>query len=158
MPFSMTPTAAQPSSLASLQSQRPQQQTEARAAHPAAASDAAGADVLVSISAAARAAAETTTPHDRAQTGAGQTLPPDADISTNPVSAVGAGTRLDAPVAAEASQPVRAAAQVQPSGSDPAPREPDAATTDRNQAVQLYLENATRPDNQPPPSTIRASA
>ncbi len=39
-----------------------------------------------------------------------------------------------------------------------APREPDAPTAESNPAVQRYLESASLPDNQPPPSPFRTSA
>lgn len=37
-------------------------------------------------------------------------------------------------------------------------REPDASSASTNAALQLYLENAVRPDNQGPPSAFRESA
>ncbi|HRP95995.1 MAG TPA: hypothetical protein PL143_07065 [Rhodocyclaceae bacterium] len=111
------------------------------------------ADVLVSLSAAGQAAAAPAAANTTEATPAAAP----ATIAT-PVTPAGAGARANLtpdPTAAAAS---RASPGAPDTGSAPAPREPDGATTQHNQAVQLYLDNAARPDSRPQPSAIRASA
>jgi hypothetical protein len=145
MPIAMITTAGDVSS-PSLRQVAPRRDEAERAV----AASTPAADVLVSLSAAGQAAAA---PAPADATAAAPPAAP-AAIAT-PVTPAGADARTDRTpdaTAAAASHGVAADA-----GSAPAPREPDGATTQHNQAVQLYLDNAARPDTHPQPSAIRAA-
>jgi len=142
-----------PVTLPATRSQRPE------AAFAAIAQPAAASGTQVSISAEARAAEAAARLAAPDQAGEAPALPQGGAQSTNPVQATAPG-ELPAAVTSASSAPVETAqaAIAERSAAGPVPREPDAASADRNVAVQLYLENAVRPDNQPSPSAFRESA
>lgn len=148
MDTSMRLTAATDS--AAVQAARQQRPAADAGAAPAAVSQTPPA-VQVTISAEARAAAATATE------------------TASPVSPTGAAER-PAPSAASTSAPADDAVRLQPgrdAGAEAAAQgvataraaeQPDAASSKGSPAVQLYLDNATRPAGQPTPTVLRTSA
>ncbi len=124
-----------------------------------------GQDVRVTLSAEARAAEQNARIAGPDQGAATQGAADPA--SASPVQPSAAATRSDAAAGAVSIPATQGesgmAAGLAPARDDlaanlQAPREPDAPTSEGNQAVQLYLENAVRPDNRPAPSALRDSA
>ncbi|MBI1907610.1 MAG: hypothetical protein HYS20_15440 [Rhodocyclales bacterium] len=125
----------------------------------------AGEDVRVSISAEARAAQEAARTAAPVQ-GPDATTTADETTSANPVQAASSTDRLRTGESATAT-PATTAQDALAERANAAPaadvrdagQEPDAASAAGRSATQLYLENATRPDNQAPaPSGLRTSA
>lgn len=163
--------------LAQLQSARPPQrvgQDSAGLASNGGGASSAESDVRVSISAEARAADEIGRAATLQQTVA--VTAPAAPEEAEPVSAPESVARGEAPVSASATQPgdtlraaapesgltasrpAETAAAVAQQGSGRRAPEPDAPSAANSQAVQLYLENASRTNSQPAVAPIRASA
>ncbi|HRQ47088.1 MAG TPA: hypothetical protein PK725_09060 [Rhodocyclaceae bacterium] len=124
-------------------------------------------DVQVSISAEARAAeqaARLAAPDQvsaaQAVAGTQSSAPVQASTAADTVSATASATATPAAQAeaARADRTTSAAEPAQAAANLQRPRDPDASSAEGNQAVQLYLANATRPDNQPTASVIRESA
>ena len=121
-------------------------------------------DVQVSISAEARAAEQAARLAAPDQASAAPAV--GGTLSAAPVQPPTAGDAASAAASASAAPTAQAetaraerttgsAVPAQPPANPQRPREPDASSVEGNQAVQLYLDNATRPDNQPAPSMIR---
>jgi uncharacterized membrane protein len=124
-------------------------------------------DVQVSISAEARAAeqaARLAAPGQvapaQAVAGTQSSAPVQASTAADTVSATASATATPAAQAeaARADRATSAAEPAQTAANLQRPRDPDTSSTEGNQAVELYLANATRPDNQPTSSVIRESA
>jgi len=163
--------------LAQLQSARPPQRAGQDGAGPAsngAVASSAESDVRVSISAEARAADEIARAATPQQTVA--VTAPVAPEESEPVSAPESVARTETPVSASAAQPGDTRRAADPESGLTAGRsaetavavaqqvsgrrapEPDAPSAANSQAVQLYLENASRTNTQPAVAPIRASA
>lgn len=123
--------------------------------------------VQVTISPAGRAAAEVVRTESPEQAGAvvapGRAETPDpvtaaqqAAPEQNTVSSV--ATPVQGQPAAAPLRSAEAAARGAPAQPPAAESRPDASSAAGNQAVQLYLENSTRPAGQPAVAAIRASA
>lgn len=149
-----------------LQSARPQLRPEAGEGRPQG-NEAPRQDIQVSISAEARAAEQAARLAAPDQASAAQAVA--GTQSAAPVQAPTAGDTASAAASASAVPAAQAetaraerttgnAVPPQPPANPQRPREPDASSVEGNQAVQLYLDNATRPDNQPAPSVIRETA
>lgn len=149
-----------------LQPARPQLRPEAGDARPQG-NEVARQDIQVSISAEARAAEQAARLAAPDQTSAAQAVagtqsaaPVQAPTTGDAASATPSASAVPATQAeaARAERTTGREAVAQPPANAQLAREPDASSVEGNQAVQLYLDNATHPDNQPAPSVIRETA
>lgn len=121
------------------------------------------ASAQVSISPEARAAEEAARVTSAAQTSEAPGLPQGGAQSANPVQAAATEQRTESVVSttavpadsaeSEIAQRISAEPQALQSASTP-----NSSSSETNQALQLYLENAVRPENQQSRSPIRESA
>lgn len=118
--------------------------------------------VQVTISPEARAAEEAARVTAAAQTSEAPAAPQGGAQSANPVQAAVTEQRTEATVSATSVPAANAEADIaQRANAAPQALQseaPDASSGESSQALQLYLENAVRPDNQPARSAIRETA
>lgn len=153
METSMGILSLNPATLTPTRAQRPEADS-ASVAQPIADSG-----TQVSISAEARSAEAAARQAAPGQASEAPALPQGGAQSTNPVQATVPGELPPATTLATSAPVDTAETAIADRGtSNTVQREPDASSASSSVAVQLYLENAVRPDNQASPSAFRESA